>query len=134
MKWLVFLIYLVFSPSNLVFSPLYPKTWKILQQHVLFELFENLRPGCKPTAAKSCKYSKTDQKFIQQEIQQILGDDIIQLFTLHWREPKSLLKQDPNPHRTKRLCVDFPQNINVYTELDALTRFRDVVALFLTVE
>ena len=135
MKWLVFLPYLVFSPSNLVFSPLYPKTWRILQQHSLFELFENLQPGCKPIAAKSCKFSKADQKFIEQEVQQMLEDDIIQPFTSHWREPKSLLlKQDPNTHPTKQLCVDFSQNKDVYTELDPLARFRDVVGLFLTVE
>ena len=65
----------------------------------------------------------------------MLEDDIIQPFTSHWREPKSLLlKQDPNTHRTKQLCVDFSQNKDVYTELDPLARFRDVVGLFLTVE
>ncbi len=40
-------------------------------------LFANLRPDCKPIASKSRRFSKEDQDFIQQEVNQLLSDDMI---------------------------------------------------------
>ena len=92
------------------------------------KLFENLWPGCKPIAAKFLRYSKADRKFIEQEVQEMLEDDIIQPSTSRWRA-QIVVTQDRNQHRRKRLCVDFSQTINVYTELDAylLPKIYDMV-------
>ena len=91
------------------------------------KLFENLRPGCKIIATKFYKYSKADRKFEKHQIQQMLKDDIMQPSTSAWRA-QIIVTQDPNPHHRKRLCVDFSETINVYTELDAypLTRIDDM--------
>ena len=92
-------------------------------------LFENLRPDCRPIAVKSRRYNHIDKKFIDQEIHQMLKDGIIQHSTSPWRAQIVVVRDDENPHRRKRLCVDFSQTINQYTELDAypLPRIDDMV-------
>ena len=44
-------------------------------------------------------------------------EDITQPSTSPWRA-QIVVTQDRNAHHKKRLCVDFSQTINVYTELD----------------
>ena len=92
-------------------------------------LFENLRPNCRPIAVKSRRYNHTDKKFIDQEIQQMLKDGIIRHSTSPWRAQIVVVRDDENPHRRKRLCVDFSQTINQYNDLDAypLPRIDDMV-------
>ena len=41
-------------------------------------LFANRRPDCKPIASKSRRFSKKDQDFIQQEVNQLLLEGIVE--------------------------------------------------------
>ena len=81
-------------------------------------LFSVLSPDCKPIAAKSRRYSSHDRKFVQQEIERLLKEDIIERSNSSWRSQVVVTKDE---HRKKRLVIDYSQTINKYTELDALS-------------
>ena len=81
-------------------------------------LFENMRPGCKPIAAKSRRFNHQDRKFIKEEVEKMLKGGIIQPSTSPWRA-QVIVCNDDKTHRRKRLCVDFSQTVNLYTDLDA---------------
>ena len=81
-------------------------------------LFGNLLPDAKPIATKSRRFSKEDQEFIDQEVAKLLAQGIIEPSTSPWRAQVVVSKDPSNRHR-KRLCVDYSQTINQYTELDA---------------
>ena len=89
-------------------------------------LFSNLSVDCKPIAAKSRRYNCHDRKFIAQEIDRMLKDDIIERSKSSWRSQVLVTKDE---HRKKRLVLDYSQTINKYTELDAypLPRIDDYV-------
>ena len=89
-------------------------------------LFSNLSVDCKPIAAKSRRYNCHDRKFIAQEIDRMLKDDIIERSNSSWRSQVLVTKDE---HRKKRLVLDYSQTINKYTELDAypLPRIDDYV-------
>ena len=89
-------------------------------------LFSNLSVDCKPIAAKSRRYNCHDRKFITQEIDRMLKDDIIERSNSSWRSQVLVTKDE---HRKKRLVMDYSQTINKYTELDAypLPRIDDYV-------
>ena len=55
--------------------------------------------------------------------------DIIHPSTSPWRAQIFVVQDSSNPYRRKRLCVDFSQTINLFTELDAypLPRIDDMV-------
>lgn len=79
-------------------------------------LFNNLTSNCKPIAAKSRRYSMQDKKFIDQEVQRMLSEDIIERSNSSWRSQVVVTKDD---YRKKRLVIDYSQTINTFTELDA---------------
>ena len=54
--------------------------------------FANLRPDCKPIATKSRRFSKEDQDFIQQEINQRLLEEIIEPSNSPWRAQVVVVK------------------------------------------
>ena len=81
-------------------------------------LFGNLLPGFKPIASKSRRFNKEDQEFIDQEITRLLSEGIIEPSITPWRA-QVFFSKDPSNQRKKRLCIDFSQTINQYTELDA---------------
>ncbi len=91
-------------------------------------LFANLRPDCKPIASKSRRFSKEDQDFIQQEVNQLLSEGIIEPSNSPWRAQVVVVKDPLNRHK-KRLCIDYSQTVNQYTELDAypLPRIDDMI-------
>ena len=91
-------------------------------------LFANLLPNCKPIATKSRRFSSEDEKFINQEITKLLDEGIIEPSTSPWRAQVVVSKDPLNRHK-KRLCIDYSQTINLYTELDAypLPRIDDMV-------
>ena len=90
--------------------------------------FANLLPGCKPIVTKSRHFSKNDRSFIHQEITQLLAENIIEPRTSPWWAQIVVVK-DPFLRHKKRLCMDYSQTINQYTELDGypLPRIDDMV-------
>ena len=91
-------------------------------------LFNNVKPNCKPVASKSRRFSKDDQSFIASEIRRLLDEGIIEPSTSPWRAQIVVSKDELNRHK-KRMCVDYSQTINLFTELDAypLPRIDDLV-------
>ena len=81
-------------------------------------LFTNLLPECKPVATKSRRFSFGDEYFIQGEIYRLLSGGIIEPSTPTWRAHIVVVKNGTQSAK-KRLCVDYSQTINLYTELYA---------------
>ena len=81
-------------------------------------LFTNLLPGCKPIATKSRRFSFDEEDFIQGEIDRLLSGGIIEPSTSPWRAQIVVVKNGTQSVK-KRLCIDYSQTINLYTELDA---------------
>ena len=75
-------------------------------------LFPNINPSIKPIATKSRRYSKQDQEFISKEIKRLLDDKIIEPSVSPWRAQVVVVNK-------KRMCVDYSQTINLFTEMDA---------------
>lgn len=78
-------------------------------------LFENLLPNCKPIATPSRRFSKEDQTFISSEVDRLLLEGVIEESNSPWRAQIVIVKSTGK----KRLCIDYSQTINLYTELDA---------------
>ncbi|XP_064086095.1 uncharacterized protein LOC135201146 [Macrobrachium nipponense] len=91
-------------------------------------LFPNLPQECKPIAVKSRRYSQDDQLFVKDQISHLLSEGIIEPSISPWRAQVVAVK-DPLGRHKKRLCIDYSQTINQYTELDAypLPRIEDMV-------
>ncbi|XP_068237219.1 uncharacterized protein [Palaemon carinicauda] len=91
-------------------------------------LFPNLPRQCKPIAVKSRRYSQDDQLFVKDQISHLLSEGIIEPSISPWRAQVVVVK-DPLDRHKKRLCIDYSQTINQYTELDAypLPRIEDMV-------
>ena len=81
-------------------------------------LFSNLAPDARPIATKSRRYSEEDRNFIQENVDKLLSEEVILPSSLPWRAQVVVVKDEFNRHK-KRLCVDYSQTINIYTELDA---------------
>ena len=63
------------------------------------------------------RFSTEDRDFIDHEIDHLLSDGVIEPSTSPWRAQVVVVKS-PNKGK-KRLCVDYSQTINIYTELDS---------------
>ena len=72
------------------------------------------------------KYSKEEKKFIENELEQLLEDDIIEESISPWRSQVVVAKENDK----WRLCIDYSQSVNRYTELDAfqLSRIDDLIS------
>ena len=81
-------------------------------------LSANLHPDCKPIATKSRQFSKENQELIDPEVTKLLSQGIIEPSTSPWSAQVVVSKDPTNGHK-KRLCVDYSQTVNQYTELDA---------------
>ena len=88
-------------------------------------VFEFLQPNCRPIATRSRSYSKEDQIFIKDEIQQLLSDKIIEPSRSPWRAQVLVVR---NPLKW-RLVIDYSQTVNRFTLLDAypLPKIEDIV-------
>ena len=49
------------------------------------DLFTNLSSDCKPTAVKSRRFNRSQSKFIHQEVQKLLKDNVIEPNKSPWR-------------------------------------------------
>lgn len=81
-------------------------------------LFKSLPENIKPIATKSRFFNKDDRNFIKNELKVLLESGMIQRSDSPWRAQVLVAKDEFNRHR-KRLCVDYSQTINLYTNLDA---------------
>lgn len=90
-------------------------------------LFPNLLPNCKPIAAKSRRYSDSDKQFIKEEIKKLLADEVIEPSLSPWRAQVLVTR---NENHKRRMCIDYSQTVNRYTQLDAypLPCIEDVVS------
>jgi len=90
-------------------------------------LLDNLLPECKPNAVKTRRFNAEDKEFIRCEIARLSKEGIIQPRVSPSRAQVVIVKDDEN--KKKRMCVDYSQTINLYTELDAypLPRIDDLV-------
>ena len=91
-------------------------------------LFPNLPKDCRPIAVKSRRFCTEDREFIKEQVSVLLSEGIIEPSISPWRAQVVVVKYCFNRHR-KRLCIDYSQTINQYTELDAypLPRIEDMV-------
>ena len=80
-------------------------------------LFSNLSPKCKPIAVKSRRFNNNDQKFIDEEIHRLHSEGIIRPSVSPWRAQVVVVKNAETNKR--RMCIDYSQTINLFTELDA---------------
>ena len=80
-------------------------------------LFEHVTSNCKPVAVRSRKHTPENKRFIRDEVQRLHADGIIRPSTSPWRA-QVLVTKETGTHK-KRMCVDYKQTINHFTELDA---------------
>ena len=80
-------------------------------------LFHNLSKDCKPIAVKSRRFNDNDQTFIKSEIDRLYTEGIIKPGVSPWRAQIVVVKDVENNKR--RMCIDYSQTINLFTELDA---------------
>jgi len=81
-------------------------------------LFSNLTAGVKPITTKSRRFSHEDRLFIQDNVDKMLSEGVIRPSSSPWRVQVLIVKYEANGHE-KKLCIDYLQTINIYTELDA---------------
>ena len=89
-------------------------------------IFSNLHPGCKPIATKSRRYNSSHQKFIKEETNRWLSEKICRPSQSPWRAQVLVVT---NHEGKRRLCIDYSQTINLFTELDAypIPRIDDMI-------
>ena len=91
-------------------------------------IFINILSTCRPIATRSCHYSVDDKSIIQIEMVNLLHTGLFKPRSSPWRAQVVVVKNPSQPDK-KRLCVDYPQPINQYTELDTypLPRIDDMI-------
>ena len=90
------------------------------------ELFANLDRDCKPIAAKSRRYTSQDKKFIGDEVERLLKEDVIEKSNSPWRAQVVVTSGNTGK---KRMVIDYSETVNMHTNLDAypLPRLDDTV-------
>ena len=81
-------------------------------------LFSNLALEAKPIVTKSRRFNQEDREFIKRTIDKWLETGIIQSSSSPWRAEAVIVKDSFN-RQQKRLCIDYSQTINIYTQLDS---------------
>ena len=91
-------------------------------------LFSDLTAGVNPIATKSRRFSYEDRLFIEDNVDKMLSESVIKPSSSPWRAHVLIVKDEANRHK-KRLCIDYSQTINIYTELDAypIPRIDDMI-------
>ena len=81
-------------------------------------LLANLKPHARPIATKSRRYRDEDRQFIAQEVKHLLAEGIVEPSSSPWRAQVVIVKDEFDRHK-KRMCVDYSNTVNLFTELDA---------------
>ena len=79
-------------------------------------VFRNLSKDVRPIATKSRHFNKDDRAFIADQISALLQGGFIRRSYSPWRAQIVVVKGE---HQKKRMCIDYTQTINLFTELDA---------------
>ena len=79
-------------------------------------IFRSISSDFVPVTTKCRRYSKSDKKFIKEEILRLLEEGIIEPSHSSWRS-QVLITKDEN--YKKRVVIDYSQIINRFTHLDA---------------
>ena len=85
-------------------------------------------PTCRPIATRSRHFSVDDKALIQNEIVKLLQTGVIEPSSSPCHAQVVVVK-NPSQHDKKRLCIDYSQTMNQYTELYAypLSRIDDMI-------
>ena len=91
-------------------------------------LFKKLSKDTKPIATKSRSFNKDDRAFIKNQISSLLEEGLIQRSHSPRRAQGLIVKDELQRHK-KRMCTDYSQTINLFTDLDAypLPRIDDMI-------
>ena len=91
-------------------------------------LFSNLSADAKPITTPSRRYNQEDRSFIPENVDKLLKDEVIRPSSSPRRAQVVIVTDEFNRHK-KRMCVDYSQTINIFTDLDAypLPRIDDMV-------
>jgi len=81
------------------------------------KLFENLAPGGKPVATKSRRFNLQDRNFIKSEVAKLASAEVIKPSRLPWRAQVLVVTNQKSGK--KRMCLDYSQTVNIFTNLDA---------------
>ena len=89
-------------------------------------LFPGITKKTKPVRMASRRYSKDERNFIATEIKHLLENDIIEESVSPWRSQIVVVKEKGDKWR---LCIDYSQSVNRFTELDGfpLPRIDDLI-------
>ena len=71
--------------------------------------------SAKPIATKSRRHKPQDVAFMESEVNRMLAEGIIQVFTTPWRAQAFVVRDGPKP----RMVIDYSQTINRHTSKDA---------------
>ena len=90
-------------------------------------LFKSVSNDVKPVATKSRFFNKDDRAFIRDQISSLLAKGLIKRSDSPWRAQVMIARDELQRHK-KRMCIDYSQTINLFTELDAypLPRIEDM--------
>ena len=91
-------------------------------------LFKSISNVVKPIATKSRFFNKDDRAFIRDQISSWLAKGLIKRSDSPWQAQVMIARDELQCHK-KRMCIDYSQTINLFTELDAypLPRIEDMV-------
>ena len=91
-------------------------------------MFKSFPDDVKPIATKSRFFNKDDRAFIRDQISSLLAKGLIKRSDSPWRSQVMIALDEPQRHK-QRMCIDYSQTINLFTELDAypLPRIDDMV-------
>ena len=89
-------------------------------------LFSNILPSLKPIPVKSRHFNEEDQSFLNKEIQKLLSEGITEEGISPWQAQRVEVKDPNQPHtqKKKRICVDYSEKVNLYTEWEAYSLLR----------
>ena len=81
-------------------------------------LFKSVTDKVKPIATTSWFFDKDDRAFIQDQISSLLAANLIKRSDSPWRAQVMIARDEFLRHK-KRMCTDYSQTVNVFTQLDA---------------
>ena len=123
------------NEEDLIVTSGSPKTVSVLdtKQPIVADvdpptLFKNITDDVKPIATKSRFFTKDDRAFIQDQISSLLEAGLIKRSDSSWRAQVMITRDEFKRHK-KRMCIDYSQTVNLFTELDAypLPRIDDLI-------
>ena len=92
------------------------------------QFFKSVPDKVKPIATKSRFFNKDDRAFIRDQISFLLAAGLIKRSDSPWRAQVMIARGEFLHHKT-RMCIDYSQTVNLFTELDAypLPRIDDMI-------